>query len=677
MRRIWLLKVVTFTFLASSIGHTFLYTSSTTAVTGADWKAGRIIDDNVFADANDMSVVAIQNFLSTKVPSCDTNGTRPASEYGRPDLTHAQYAAMKGWAAPPYICLRDYYEVPKTSPGPGIPANNYTGTIPAGAISASQMIYDAAQQYRINAKVLLVKLGTESHGPLTSDSWPLQWQYTFAMGAHCPDSGPGGSANCDTNYAGFSIQMREAASLLRWYLDSMTQSWWQYRKPYQVNSILWKQSTTGCGAGDVYIESKATAALYTYTPYQPNQAALNNIYGLGDGCSSYGNRNFWRVYSDWFGDPNYVPQSCDSKAINVTCVWQLAGQNDSNFLTIDSSERDNAVWKMRYSFNGRPFYVLLSNQPGAIPVYRLRLSSEHFYTSDINEKNALLQNSQNTFEGIAFYALPSSETTNSSFPVYRLSGPTGHIFTASSSEKDRFLSLGFSYEGVAFNTPSGLVNTPNSAVGRMHAYRLASGDRHFYTASLAERDSLLRQSWIYENILFDPPTGVTPSPVYRLTKSGDQILTASNAEASELSSAGWILEGVAWYIDESSPQIFRFYVNQKHFYTSDLPEALGVSNRGAKFEAIAFGRSQSTLSPVYRMRNGNNYFYTASLGELIRASNSPWRYEGIAWSSSNSTDYPIFRLFSGTNHFYTASNSEKDQLQSAGWTYEGIGWQSP
>ncbi|QQS18922.1 hypothetical protein IPL68_02570 [Candidatus Saccharibacteria bacterium] len=125
------------------------------------------------------------------------------------------------------------------------------------------------------------------------------------MGAHCPDSGPGGSANCDTNYAGFSIQMREAASLLRWYLDGMTQSWWQYRKPYQVNSILWKPVVSGCGSGNVYIESKATAALYTYTPYQPNQAALNNMYGTGDGCSSYGNRNFWRVYSDWFGSTRY------------------------------------------------------------------------------------------------------------------------------------------------------------------------------------------------------------------------------------------------------------------------------------------------------------------------------------------------------------------------------------
>lgn len=38
---------------------------------------------------------------------------------------------------------------------------------------------------------------------------------------------------------------------------------------------------SGCGASNVYIESRATAALYTYTPYQPNAAALSNMYGTG------------------------------------------------------------------------------------------------------------------------------------------------------------------------------------------------------------------------------------------------------------------------------------------------------------------------------------------------------------------------------------------------------------
>lgn len=267
-----------------------------------DWVAGNILSDVNFTDKNNMSIAEIQSFLDSKIGTCDTWGTSKAVEYGS-NLTRAQYAASRGWAGPPYTCLNKYYEVPKTTPGGSLPANNYSnpGSIPTGAQSAAWIIKDASNRYNISPKVLLVKIATESSGPLTSDSWPFFSQYRYAMGSHCPDSGPNGSANCDSNYAGFSIQLYSAAELMRWYLDSMDQPWWSYKKPYQTNNILWNVVNRGCGGANVYIQNKATAALYTYTPYQPNQAALDNMYGTGDNCSAYGNRNFWRVYWDWFG----------------------------------------------------------------------------------------------------------------------------------------------------------------------------------------------------------------------------------------------------------------------------------------------------------------------------------------------------------------------------------------
>lgn len=331
------------------------------AIAASDWKAGRIIDDSVFADSAAMSVPDIQNFLNSKVPVCDNYGTKSVGYYynsstGQPSFsqtigpwvttsraTYAQryntyYQSSDG--AIPFTCLKDYYEVPKLSPGPSIPTSNFAGLPkPAGAKSAAQLIHDSAVKYGINPKVLLVKLGTESAGPLTSDDWPFQNQYLYAMGAHCPDSGPGGSANCDSNYAGFSLQMDEAAALLRWYLDSMTQPWWQYKKPYQTNSILWNVEPSGCGASNVYIESRATAALYTYTPYQPNAAALSNMYGTGDRCSAYGNRNFWRVYSDWF-------VTTYGNLFNASLITQSpsisAGAGTSGTITL--SYRNTGLW---------------------------------------------------------------------------------------------------------------------------------------------------------------------------------------------------------------------------------------------------------------------------------------------------------------------------------------------
>ncbi len=289
------------------------FSNSAQAVTANDWKAGNIINDTLFSDGDGMSVAQIQAFLVRLLPSCDKWGSK-TSELG--GGTRAQYGASVGNPAP-FTCITNYYEVPKTSPSPNIPVNNYgqynpdgSTVIPAGSKSTAQLIYDAGQQYSINPKALIIKLATESSGPLTSDDWPLKKQFYYAMGAHCPDSGPGGSANCNINYSGFSMQIAESARLLRSYLDGMTQSWWSYKKPYQNNNILWNVVERNCGSSNVYIETKATAALYTYTPYQPNAAALNNMYGTGDNCSAYGNRNFWRVWNDWFGstqEPGYTP----------------------------------------------------------------------------------------------------------------------------------------------------------------------------------------------------------------------------------------------------------------------------------------------------------------------------------------------------------------------------------
>ena len=284
------------------------------AITGSEWRAGRIIDDSVFTNKNAMSVQEIQYFLNSKLAACDTYAEQvvtyryPFNTDGAPTVTttRAVYAERKGNPAPEgrqiITCLKDYYEVPKTTPSPAEVKNNYGYAnplehIPAGAKSAAALIWEAAQTYGISPKVLLVTLQKEQS--LITDDWPLSRQYLYAMGSNCPD-GPNG-AECSADYAGFSIQMLSGARLFRKYLDNMTQPWWQYEKPYQVNSILWQVPYSNCGAGDVYIETMATAALYTYTPYQPNKAALDNLRGEGDRCSAYGNRNFWRLYNDWFG----------------------------------------------------------------------------------------------------------------------------------------------------------------------------------------------------------------------------------------------------------------------------------------------------------------------------------------------------------------------------------------
>jgi hypothetical protein len=255
------------------------------AADARNFNPGRIIDDVVFTNNDTMSVQQIQNFLNSKTV-CDTYG-RKQSELG--GGTRAQWLASKGISTP-ITCLRDYHENPANG------ENNYGRAIPAGAISAAQIIYNYSQQFGINPQVLLVTLQKENG--LITDEWPTPKQYSEAMGFGCPDNVAPGAPACNPAYKNFSTQMYQAARHFRGYINNAP-GWWV---PFNTgnNSIKWNPESS-CGSSTVNIQNRATVALYSYTPYRPNQAALNAQYGKGDSCSAYGNRNFYMYFTDWFG----------------------------------------------------------------------------------------------------------------------------------------------------------------------------------------------------------------------------------------------------------------------------------------------------------------------------------------------------------------------------------------
>jgi len=102
----------------------------------------------------------------------------------------------------------------------------------------------------------------------------------------------------DSQYYGLTNQLTWAARMFRAILSN-SPTWYT---PYVLgeNYIRWNPNTA-CGGTTVNIQNRSTQALYNYTPYQPNQAALNAGYGTGDSCSAYGNRNFYLYFTDWFG----------------------------------------------------------------------------------------------------------------------------------------------------------------------------------------------------------------------------------------------------------------------------------------------------------------------------------------------------------------------------------------
>ena len=237
------------------------------ALNGSMFDPGLIISDSVFYDFGTMSVAEIQRFLDGRVSACRAAPERPG-------------------------CLKDYrLSTPGATGSPG-----RCESVPAKSnITAAELIYDIARACGINPRVILVKLQKEQ-GLVTSTD-PSPRAYDFALGMDCPDSPSG----CSAASAGFFWQLYKGVGQLNWYSNPAGSFTWL--KPGTTISRPYYPNRPSCGSQSFKLQNKATAALYYYTPYVPNQAALDNLYSTGDSCSSYGNRNFWRFFSDWFGSP--------------------------------------------------------------------------------------------------------------------------------------------------------------------------------------------------------------------------------------------------------------------------------------------------------------------------------------------------------------------------------------
>ncbi|OGC47040.1 hypothetical protein A2886_03070 [candidate division WWE3 bacterium RIFCSPHIGHO2_01_FULL_42_13] len=259
------------------------------ALSGSQWQAGKIISDGVFFSPNTMTVNSIQTFLNSKVPECDNDG----SELYSGSTTRAQYSTSRGYP-PPYVCLKNY-----SVSVPGTVADAYCSNgVAAGTKSAAQIINDVAKACGVNPRVLIVLLQKEQG--LVTDEWPWPIQYTKATGYGCPDSNLSASDDANNNgcydaYEGFFNQVWYAARQFQRYVKQPTLF------NHRVGQTSNLRNYPDCSSSGVRMETGATAALYNYTPYQPNQAALTNLYGTGNSCSFYGNRNFWRYFNDWFG----------------------------------------------------------------------------------------------------------------------------------------------------------------------------------------------------------------------------------------------------------------------------------------------------------------------------------------------------------------------------------------
>lgn len=219
-----------------------------------------IISDSLFYDGKAMTAAEIQSFLDAKIGSC-RNGKCL-------NVLNVSVSSRDAWVSQ-------------------ATGNLVCSALQGGTMRVSELIYRIQVACGVSAKVILVTLQKEQ-GLTTSDA-PSDWNLQAAMGASCPDTAP-----CDPAYSGVGPQIVQGVRQIKIYKAG------RFAMQPGVNYIGYNPNSA-CGGTNLNIQNYATAALYNYTPYQPNAASLAAGWGLGDGCSSYGNRNFYNYYTSWFG----------------------------------------------------------------------------------------------------------------------------------------------------------------------------------------------------------------------------------------------------------------------------------------------------------------------------------------------------------------------------------------
>ncbi len=234
---------------------------------------GNIIDDDIFYNASTMDAAAVQAFLATKGSECTSS------------------LCLKNLRQDTWTRAADQY------------CTTYTGR--AGE-TAAQIIAKVGRACGVNPQVLLVLLQKEQGLVRTLD--PTEGKLRKAVGYGCPDTAP-----CDAQYYGFYNQLYSAAHRFRYYRANPG----SFGHRAGVTNNVRYHPNSACGSVPVYIQNQATAGLYNYTPYTPNEAALRAGYGTGDGCSAYGNRNFFSYFTDWFGSTQSGPASINDKYVHL------------------------------------------------------------------------------------------------------------------------------------------------------------------------------------------------------------------------------------------------------------------------------------------------------------------------------------------------------------------------
>ncbi len=276
----------------------------------------------------------------------------------------------------------------------------------------------------------------------------------------------------------------------------------------------------------------------------------------------------------WPGDNKYPGAEIDLAELKpdgtgrqyATIHWDDNGKNGQQQYFFDHVQSGvfheyKAVWgpgKITLSIDHQVVAVVTSHVP------------KDYNHGGMNEVFAFLNNNEATsliVRDVSFVPLgetappsappivstPAAPSNPSIFRFYDAANGD-HFFTASTAERDTLIGTasGLAYEGVGFHAMDPV------AAGAVPVFRFNNPTEggHFFTASTAERDSVIAHlpAYQFEGIAFYASTVAREgmAPVYRYydAGSGGHFLTASPAEKATVDAAvpSLHLEGIAFYV---------------------------------------------------------------------------------------------------------------------------------
>lgn len=252
---------------------------------GSTFDPGNLISDAEFFRSASMSVAEIQAFLEQRNPNCRAG----------------------------FVCMKDFTDT-TFSRDQTVLCKAYEG---AANETAAQILHKVSAACGVSVEALLVLIQKEQS--LVTLSAPSAIRFERATGYACPDTAP-----CDSQFFGFYNQVYNAAKQFKRYSNPPGTSRFFTWFPVGQGSQVRLHPNAACGTRPVTMKNQATAGLHYYTPYTPNHIALVNLATVGDSCSAYGNRNFWRVYNYWF-NPNKDFRTMATTRGGVTMVVDRDG----------------------------------------------------------------------------------------------------------------------------------------------------------------------------------------------------------------------------------------------------------------------------------------------------------------------------------------------------------------